>query len=292
MAPPETSPNQQNSTRDDAELMTGEAVALDLRPTGFVLRAAGSAIDFLVYIGGYLLLALLVLPLAVETLSLDEAATAAGAIILLVLALIIAPTAVEVLSHGKSLGKLAVGGRIVRDDGGAIGFRHALIRSLTAMLEIVLTVGGLAAVVGLLNSRTKRLGDMLAGTYSQYERVAKEIVPTRPVPEPLYEWSLTADVARLPDRLSRRVTTFLRQAASLTPATRARLAHELADETRAWVSPLPYLPAGMPFGDEMFLAAVSAMRREREATALELERVRLDKLTPALKGLPHGFPER
>jgi uncharacterized RDD family membrane protein YckC len=292
MAPPETSPHQQNSARDDAELMTGEAVALDLRPTGFVLRAAGSAIDFFVYVGGYVLLALLALPLAVTTLSLDEAATAAGAIILLVLVLVVAPTAVEVLSHGKSLGKLAVGARIVRDDGGAIGFRHALIRSLTAVLEIFLTVGGLAALVGLLNGRSKRLGDMLAGTYSQYERLAKEVVPTRPVPEPLLEWSLTADVTRLPDRLSRRIATFLRQSVSLTPATRHRLAHELADETRVWVSPLPTLPAGMPFADEMFLAAVSAMRREREATALELERMRLDALTPALQGLPHGFPER
>ena len=32
------------------------------------------------------------------------------------------PTAVETLSQGKSLGKLAVGARIVRDDGGSIGF--------------------------------------------------------------------------------------------------------------------------------------------------------------------------
>jgi len=36
---------------DDAELMTGEAVGLDLRPTGFVLRAAGAIIDFVVYFG-------------------------------------------------------------------------------------------------------------------------------------------------------------------------------------------------------------------------------------------------
>ena len=36
--------------RDADELMTGEAVALDLRPTGLVLSAAGAAIDFLVYL--------------------------------------------------------------------------------------------------------------------------------------------------------------------------------------------------------------------------------------------------
>jgi uncharacterized RDD family membrane protein YckC len=283
---------QQNSVRDDSELMTGEAVALDLRPTGFVLRAAGAAIDVVVYIAAYLVLVLAVLPLIVSTLSLDDAATAAAAILLLVLMLVVAPTAVEVLSHGKSLGRLAVGARIVRDDGGAIGFRHALIRALTGVLELFMTLGGLAAIVALLNGRSKRVGDLLAGTYSQYERVAREVVASRPVPEPLQQWALTADVARLPDRLARRVATFLRQAGDLNPATRARLAHELAQEAGNWVSPLPSLPTGTPFADEMFLAAVGALRRDREATALDLERQRLEQLTPALTGLPHGFPER
>ena len=292
MAAPATSPVPDISARDDAELVTGEAVALDLRPTGFVLRAAGTAIDFLVYIGGYILLAVFVLPLAVSSLSMDDSAAAAVAIVLLVLMLVAAPTAVELLSHGKSLGKLAVGARIVRDDGGAIGFRHAFIRALTGILELFMTVGGLAALVALLNGRSKRLGDLLAGTYSQYERVAREIVPTRPVPEPLRQWALTADVGRMPDRLSRRIATFLRQSGALTPATRARLARELAEEARLWVAPLPSLPAGTPFGDEMLLAGISALRREREATALDLERARLERLTPVLEDLPHGFPQR
>lgn len=292
MAAPATSPFPENNARDDAELVTGEAVALDLRPTGFVLRGAGTAIDFLVYIGGYVLLALFVLPLAVSSLSLDDSAAAAVAIVLLVLMLVVAPMTVEVLSHGKSLGKLAVGARIVRDDGGAIGFRHALIRALTGILELFMTLGGLAALVALLNGRSKRLGDLLAGTYSQYERVAKEVVPTRPVPEPLAQWALTADIGRMPDRLSRRIATFLRQAGALTPATRARLAHELSDEARVWVAPMPTLPAGTPFADEMLLAAISALRRDREATALNLERARMETLTPALEDLPHGFPQR
>ena len=35
--------------RDESELMTGEAVALDVRPASFILRAAGSLIDWLAY---------------------------------------------------------------------------------------------------------------------------------------------------------------------------------------------------------------------------------------------------
>ena len=49
---------------DLQELMTGEAVALDLRPTSFVLRAAGSIIDYLVYLGGYIGLMVFVLTFA------------------------------------------------------------------------------------------------------------------------------------------------------------------------------------------------------------------------------------
>lgn len=271
---------------DSHELVTGEAVALDLRATGFVLRGAGAAIDWLLYVGAYVLVVVLVLPSVVAALSLDEAATAAVALATLVLVLVVVPTVVEVLSHGKSLGKLAVGARIVRDDGGAIGFRHAFIRALTAVLEIFFTFGGLAALVALLNGRAKRLGDLLAGTYSQYERMSREIVPVYGVPVALEEWAKTADVARMPDRVARRIASFLRQAPGLTPATRVRLGRELAFEASAWVSPVPAVDA------ELFLAAVTTLRRDREGAALRLERERLDTLGPTLGGLPHGFPDR
>jgi uncharacterized RDD family membrane protein YckC len=271
---------------DGNALVTGEAVALDLRPTGFVLRAAGTMIDWLLYFGGYILLAIFVLPLIAESLRLDESATAAVAVVGLVLMLVVAPITVELLSHGKSLGRLAVGARIVRDDGGAIGFRHAFIRALTGVLEIFITFGGLAAITALLNGQSKRLGDLLAGTYSRYERLSKEVVPVYGVPEPLAEWALTADVARMPDRVARRIASFLRQASGLSPSTRDRLGRELATEAALWVSPVPSVHA------EVFLAAVSALRREREATALDLDRQRLDQLEPALRGLPHGFPDR
>ena len=268
------------------ELMTGEAVALDLRPTGFVLRAAGTVIDWIVYLGLYLAAAAILLPNLIQWFDLDTASLSAIGIISLVLMLVVVPTTVELLTHGKSVGRLVVGARIVRDDGGAIGFRHAFIRALTAMLEIFMTFGGLAAIVSLLNSRSKRLGDLLAGTYSQYERVSKLDPAVYGVPTELTEWALTADVGRLPDRLSRRVTAFLQQAAGLSPTTRDRLGRELANETSVWVSPLPRVHP------ELFLAAVTALRRDRESTALDLQAKRLASLSPALEPLPHQFPTR
>ena len=267
------------------ELITGEAVALDLRPAGFILRAAGTAIDFLVYFGGYIV-GILILLYAGTSGGLDDATMQAVAVTGLVLFIVVAPITVETLSHGKSLGKLAVGARIVRDDGGAIGLRHATVRGLVGVLEIFMTFGGLALIVGLLNGKAKRLGDLLAGTYSQHERIPHYAEPLYGVPVPLAEWAKTADVARMPDALARRIAQFLKQARGLSADTRVRLSRQLATEASIYVSPLPTADA------ELFLAAVASLRRDREFAALQLERRRLESLRPVLGGLPHRFPQR
>jgi uncharacterized RDD family membrane protein YckC len=267
------------------ELVIGEAVALDVRATGFVLRAAGAIIDVLASIA-LLLLMLLGLGALFAWSPFDSAMGAALGIACVVFAIVIVPMLVEVATAGRSLGRLAVGARIVRDDGGAIGLRHAFIRALTGVLELYLSFGGIAVLVGLLSGRAKRLGDLLAGTYSQHERVPKIVEPVHGVPAPLEGWAAIADVARMPDALSRRIAAFLRQADRLTPPTRVRLAAELASEAAPWVSPLPDAEP------ELFLAAVAAVRRDRDYRALTLERERLEHLSPLLTGLPHGFPDR
>ena len=267
------------------ELITGEAVALELRPSSFVLRAGGAAIDFIVYFGGFFVIMSVLFSVA-DSLGLDDAMLTAFSVIGLVVALVVAPTTVETLSHGKSLGKLAVGARIVRNDGGAIGLRHAFIRALAGVFEIFFTLGGGAALVALLDSRSRRLGDLIAGTYSQNERVSQVVTPFYGVPYQLQAWATTADVARMPDGLARRISQFLTQASALTVTTRPRLAAELASEVSRYVSPVP---ATDP---ELFLAAVVAVRRDREFAALQLEKRGLERLAPALKGMPRGFPDR
>ena len=267
------------------QLITGEAVALDLRPASFVLRAAGTIIDWVTYLGFFILIWVVVIPVFF-TVDIESGLIQIFAVSSLVVAIVVVPVTVETLSRGKSLGKLAVGVRIVRDDGGAIGFRHAFIRAMTGVLEIYLTFGGFAAIVGFLGTRSKRLGDLIAGTYSQYERVSRHDKPVFGVPFELQHWALTADVARMPDALARRIAQFLAQAQGLTPVTRDRLSRELATEASVYVSPVPSTNA------ELFLAAVSAIRREREAAALALEQRGLDALQPILTGMPHQFPNR
>lgn len=266
---------------DDESLVTGEAVALDIRPASALIRAGGAALDVLLTV--VIVIAVL---LALAGLSVDEAAFRAIVIGTLVFTIVVLPTTVETASHGRSLGKLVMGLRVVRDDGGAIGFRHAFIRALTGVVEIYLTFGGLAVLVGFLNPSSKRIGDLLAGTHAQVERVPKVPSTAFGVPPELVGWASTADVARLPDPLARRVASFFSNVHHLVPESRARLAGALAAEVAPFVSPLPDAPP------ERFLAAVAALRRERDLTALRLEDARLASLAPVLTARPVGFPDR
>ena len=274
-----------NEWTDGDPLMTGEAVALELRPTGFALRAGGTVIDVVVSVLAFVFL-FLAFSAVGSGLRVEETFYWISFVVTLVLCLVVVPAAVETLSHGKSLGRLAVGARIVRNDGGAAGFRHALIRALVGVLELYLTLGSLAALSGLVSEKSRRLGDLLAGTYSQYERPGA--LPPAPfgAPVPLVAWTATADVARMPEALGRRIRQFLAQAPGLDPARRQYLARELANEVSSFVSPLPAIDP------ELFLAGVVVVRREREAAALGAETRRLARVEGALAGLPHGFPSR
>ncbi|MGI9823160.1 RDD family protein [Agromyces sp. Marseille-Q5079] len=268
---------------DDEGIVIGEAVTLELRPASALIRGAGTIIDVLLSV--VLLLGVLFIASGAG-LTLDGAAFRAIAIGGVVVIIVVVPTAIETATRGRSLGKLALGLRVVRDDGGSIGFRHAFTRALTGVLEIYLTFGGLAVLVGFLNPSSKRLGDLLAGTHGQVERVPRVASNPFDVPVELTSWAGIADVARLPDPLARRVAAYFEHVAQLSPSSRHRMAASLAAEVAPFVSPVP------DAAPERFLAGVVALRRARDARALELERLRLAALEPELTQTPVGFPQR
>jgi uncharacterized RDD family membrane protein YckC len=281
-ASPVIIPTAPGAGRGD-ELVTGEAVALAVRPAGFLWRAISGVIDLAASVA---LLLVFEIPLLVFGSRLDDSIAVALTVVALVLAVIGFPVVMEVATRGRSLGRLAAGTRIVRDDGGASGIRHAFVRALAGVVEIYATLGGLAVIVALLGARSKRIGDLLAGTYAQYERVPALSPTLLAVPPQLAGWAQLADVAALPDALARRVSAFLAQQHRLSPPARAGLAAELAAELSPFVHPLPNVDA------ITFLWGVSAVRRIRETRGLEAEARRLEALTPTLARRPNGFPER
>jgi uncharacterized RDD family membrane protein YckC len=267
------------------EVLTGEAVALDVQPLGYFLRALGVLIDMLLGVVVLLLCAWGVgWLLSIDAV--DPAVVPILTIVVLVLVMVVIPTVVETTTRGRSLGRLAVGGRIVRVDGGAAGFRHAFIRALVGVFELWFTVGAVAALVGAFTPRSQRLGDLLAGTYSERTRTPRLPDVNLGIPPILAEWAPVADVARLPESLSRRLAQFARSAVNMEPTARARVAASLAQEASAHVSPVPAVD------DETFLIGVVAVRRERELRALQLETARAEALAGPAASPPRGFPTR
>ena len=254
------------------ELLSGEAVAIDVQPIGVVFRALGAMIDVAVSIA-VLLLFVWLGTWATELGVLDDAAARILAIVNIVFAFVVLPCLVEISTKGRSLGKLAIGGRVVRVDGGAATTRHAIIRALTGVLETYMTLGGVAIVTGAFSPRSQRLGDLLAGTYCQRVRTKPLTVAPLVIPEELQGWATVADVALLPDRLGRRIIQFFAHAASMEPGARFHVANSLLTETSSFVSPMP---EAQP---EVALRAILAVRRQREAQALQLVDARVAVLS-------------
>ncbi|WP_199423553.1 RDD family protein [Actinotalea solisilvae] len=266
------------------EIVIGEGVALDARPASFATRMLGALID-VVALG--VLGVVLILVASTAGRNLDEAAGAALAITLLVMVLVVIPATVETLTRGRSLGKLALGLRIVRDDGGPIRVRHAVIRALVGVLELWFTSGGVAIIASLVHPKGKRLGDMLAGTYAVRVRGGQRALPPLTMPHELAAWARNADIRRLPDGLALSARQFLGRAATLHQASRVRLGDQIAGEMERYVAP------GPPLGThpERFIAAVLAERRDREfAHASEAARAAAAEAV-LLHRLPHAVPD-
>lgn len=241
--------------------MTGEAVPLDLRLAKMPSRALAILIDLVILAIGMVLLFLLLTQIVP---SLDDAGAAALVLGTQVLLIIGVPTTVETLSRGKSVGKLALGLRVVRDDGGPIQVRHALVRALAGVFaDFLVTLGAGAVICSLLNERGKRIGDILAGTVVVRERIPSLAAPLPSVPPHLQAWARSADISRLPDGLTAAARNYLARTGALSAGVRDSMGAQLATEVSAFVSPAA--PAGTPAW--AYLAAVLAERSRREMTS-------------------------
>lgn len=268
----------------DDEILLGEGVAIEARPASFAVRILGALLDVAIVYG--LLLALSSIGGAIG-LNLDPAASRALSITVVVLVLVVFPVTVETLTRGRSVGKLAAGIRVVRDDGGPIRFRHAFVRALVAVPEIWFSVGSIALIASMVHPRGKRLGDMLAGTYAVRVRGGQRAMPPVVMPPELARWAHAADIRRLPDGLALRARQLLGRAGMLHPESRVRLGMEIAAEIEQYVAPGP--PPGTH--PERFVAAVLAERRDREYRHAVVEAGRAREEAALLRRLPHAVPD-
>ncbi|WP_330175536.1 RDD family protein [Streptomyces sp. NBC_01498] len=241
------------------ELVTGDAVVLGLRPAKLPSRALAVFIDLVVVWAGYIVVSMV---LAFAASSLDTAAVAALAVASFLLIPVGVPIAVETLSQGRSLGKLACGLRVVRDDGGPIRFRHALVRGAVGVVELLMSFGVIACVASLASARGRRVGDLFAGTLVVRERVPADRAQVVPPPPPWLVGRFSQlDFSSVPDELWLAVRQYLTRMSQLDANVGSSMAQRLADDLAARTGvPLP--PDVPPMA---FLAAVVSERQSRDA---------------------------
>jgi uncharacterized RDD family membrane protein YckC len=236
-----------------AGVVTGEAVALDVRLAHWPSRLLAKVLDV---IAQFILFFVLVL--IVGRLASDADADADAAIVLCVVVVVFVGYNVllETVWRGRTLGKAALGLRVVRDDGGPVRFRHALVRGIMFPLE----GWGPALVASIFSKRGKRFGDMLAGTIVVQERVPGVTAMPVQMPAPLAWWAATLDLSRFDDGLALACRQFLARQNELNPGSRDAMGGELVAAVLARVTPPP--PPGTP--GWAYLSAVLAERRRRE----------------------------
>jgi uncharacterized RDD family membrane protein YckC len=258
------------------QIVTGDAVVLDLRPARVPTLVLATAIDLAVmggvsYLYGYIVNQVGGSPSRVQ------AVTIAGTLVVL----FGYPIAAETLSRGRTLGLAALGLRVVRDDGGAVRFRQALLRGLAFWtVDFALWTGLCAGLVcAAVNPQSKRFGDLMAGTIVIRTRAPKAAHPVPPVPPELADWAGQLELSRLPDDLLSAARSFVQRRDGLLSFPQQQLASDLARQVAAVTAPPP--PAGLEPSD--FLAAVVAERRHRESIRLSRQWV------PRADELPSGW---
>jgi uncharacterized RDD family membrane protein YckC len=251
---------------ESARMVTPEAVALEFRTANLGSRILAYLIDMVVVVAGILagLFAVALIGQASDVVVPDWVA--------LTIVLVLLPSwwlgyfiAFETLWRGRTLGKAALGLRVVTKEGAPVRFRHAAIRGLLGLVDFLILGGFLAVVFILFTRDNQRLGDLVAGTLVLRERSALAApAPVTFAPPPgLEHYAATLDPSGVGIDEYQAVRTFLLRAPSLSPGPRSALALQLANPLAARLRPPP--PPGV--SPELYLQCVAAAYQQRQRLA-------------------------
>ena len=242
------------------EVVTGDAVVLDVPIAQLPVRAVSALIDIVVIVIGYLVALML---WAATLTQFDTAVTATIMIVFTVLVFVGYPLVFETATRGRSVGKMVMGLRVVSEDGGPERFRQALFRALASVVEIWMLLGSPAVICSMLSPKAKRIGDVFAGTVVISERGPK-LGPPPLMPPELAWWASSLQLSGLSAEQANIARQFLSRATQLDPGLRDQMAYRIAGDVLSRVAPPP--PPGTP--PQLALAAVLAERHRRELARL------------------------
>ncbi|WP_429418391.1 RDD family protein [Nocardia sp. GAS34] len=250
-----------------AVFTTGEAVALDLPIARIPTRAAAMLIDLLLQamVGWILVLAIAAVMLQIQP---DSAWFNTITLVTFVAILVGYPVTCETLMRGRTVGKLVLGLRVVRGDGGPIDFRHALTRGLSWVIVDFWSLGGfgaVAVVTSLCSPRARRAGDVLAGTVVVHDRTTIPLPALAVTPPWLQGWAQHLDLSGLGEDLALPIRQYLTRYAGLTPEVQYNLGNALVAAVCTQLRVVP--PAGHPP-----LQILGALISERQRRTLTVQR--------------------
>ncbi len=213
-------------------IITPEAVVLDFDRAGVASRTLAMVVDFFALLATWIVLAIIV-GLIVAGTSSDGGGFLAVLYVLFSLLLVFAWFwGWETFANGRTPGKMALGLRVVSDDGTPERFQQAFLRSTVGFVDFLLIpIGAIAVAAVLVSRRDQRLGDMAAGTLVVRERSAKTLVaPALFNPPPGYErYASSLDVAALDAESYEVIRSFLLRSHELSPEARDHMAVRLAN---------------------------------------------------------------
>jgi uncharacterized RDD family membrane protein YckC len=248
---------------EQPRMVTPEAVALEFTTANVGSRILAFVIDAAI-VGVVSFLG--ILPLALTNATLPEWLVASILVILIPGWYFGYFTVSETLWRGRTVGKAALGLRVVTKEGGPVRFRHAAVRTLLGLVDFGIGSGFFAILLILLTRDNQRLGDLLAGTLVLRERggLPAPAPVTFEVPAGLEPYVATLDVSGLNTDQYQAVRTFLLRTRTLAPQPRASLALQLASPLAQRLRPPP--PPGVP--PELYLRCVATayQRRQRPGT--------------------------
>lgn len=269
-------------------IVTGEAVRLDIRPARLPTRMMATLVD-LALIAGFIYLWSRVTPLVTGS----QARLDALNILVGLLPTLAYPITMETLTKGRTVGAFALGLRVVRDDGGSITFRHAVIRWLMYWFADFSVLTGFCGgiICSMINRDGKRLGDLVAGTMVVRHRPPRALSEPPEVPEELRSWTTRLDLSRVNAQLYASARNLVQRTGRMRPGVRLQLVTDVVAQLARRTSP----PPPFPISDEDFLICIVGERRVRarqklsEAQAAE-QRLSFDEdLRSVVGSAPPGF---
>jgi len=232
-------------------MVTPEGVVLDLPTATLGTRVPARALDLVVEIAG------------AGAILVGLAATGAGQVAALVAvslvvfgALLVYPTVMEAFAGGRTLGKMAVGLRVISTTGAPIGLRQAAIRAVLAPVDLLL-----GAVCMLVSPRGQRLGDLAAGTVVVRSRSGGGAVAGMwfAPPPGMESFTTGLDTAGMGEAEYEVVRSYLRRWSELRPEARWVVGAQIA---RGLVAKLGHaLPQWM--APDLYLACLAAAYQAR-----------------------------